>query len=234
MNQLVAGLLEISAVAHDDQTLKSALADLAEQSAFYGFKFSKLVPGDFSVISNLDPEWLRQSRKFSLEQHNPVLRRAQKLRRAFIWSGTPEPDNLTDEDRRFFASAAKYGLRSGLSIPIDICNGAMSVLSFVSQAPFLDRSHEIDPVAASSAVGQLHSRIAQSQVAPSIRDLFYLSPKESTYTRWLSRGKTVEDTADIEKVKYNTVRISLAEARQRYDLCNNTQLVALAIRRGLI
>ena len=47
-------------------------------------------------------------------------------------------------------------------------------------------------------------------------------------------GKTVEDTAKIEDVKYNTVRIALAEARRRYDLCNNTQLVAQAIRRGLI
>ncbi len=234
MNQLVAGLLEISAVAHDDATLKAALADLAERFEFSGYDYAKLLPGDFYVISNLHPDWLKRSRRLDLDRRNPIVKRAQQSRRAFIWSGTPQTGTPLEEDQTFYETAAQFGIRSGITIPIAISSGAISVLTFVSPKSVVTAHDEIDPIAASSAVGQLHARIEQLKIAPSIQEPFYLSPKEGTYTRWLSLGKTVEDTADIEQVKYNTVRIALAEARRRYDLCNNTQLVALAIRRGLI
>ncbi len=232
MNQLVAGLLEISAVAHDEATLKTALADLADRFEFCGYDYTKLMPGDYYAISNLHPDWLKCSRKFDLDRRNPILRRAKKSRCVFAWSAQDEIPS--EGDRSFYERAAQFGIRSGMTIPIAISNGAISALSFVSPEPVLTAHEEIDPIAASSAVGQLHTRIEQLKVAPSIQEPFYLTPKEATYTRWLSLGKTVEDTADIEQVKYNTVRIALAEARRRYDLCNNTQLVALAIRRGLI
>lgn len=234
MNQIVAGLLEICAVAHDDLTMKTALTDLAEQFEFSGYNYSKLQPGDFYVVSNLDPDWLRRSRKFDLERRNPILKRAKQTRRAFIWSGAPQREAFSDDDRTFFESASRYGIRSGITIPIAISSGAISVLSFVSSRSVLTAHDDIDPIAASSAVGQLHARMEQLKIAPSIQQPFYLSPKEVTYAQWLALGKTVEDTAEIEQVKYNTVRIALADARRRYDLCNNTQLVALAIRRGLI
>ena len=234
MNQLVAGLLEIGAVAHDDATLKTALAGLAERFEFTGYDFAKLLPGDFYVISNLSPDWLKRSRKLNLEQRHPIIKRAQQFRRAFIWSGTQEKGTMPEEDQAFYETASQFGIHSGVTIPIAISNGGISVLSFVSGKKVLRGWEEIDPIAASSAVGQLHARIEQLKVTPSIQEPFYLSPKEATYTRWLSLGKTVEDTAKIEDVKYNTARIALAEARRRYDLCNNTQLVALAIRRGLI
>jgi len=232
MNQLVAGLLEIGAIAHDDATVKAALEDLADRFEFTGYAYTKLLSGEFAVISNLHPDWLKRKRKYDLDRRNPVLRRAQQSRCAFVWSSQEE--NLSEEDQSFFGCAAQFEIRSGITIPIAISNGAISALSFVSPKPVLTAQEEIDPIAASSAVGQLHARIEQLKVAPSIQEPFYLTPKEGTYTRWLSLGKTVEDTADIEQVKYNTVRIALAEARRRYDLCNNTQLVALAIRRGLI
>ncbi|MGO4440989.1 autoinducer binding domain-containing protein [Rhizobium sp. RAF56] len=235
MDQLVAGLLEISAVAHDGATLKAALAQLADRCGFLGYAYAKMTPGDFCVISNLHPDWLKRSRKFDLAGRNPILRRANQSRRAFAWSDIQSPPaQPTGEDQDFYEAASQFGIGSGITIPINISSGAISLLSFFSGKSVLDAEDDIDPVAASSAVGQLHARIEQLKVTPSIQEPFYLSPKEATYARWLSLGKTVEDTADIEDVKYNTVRIALAEVRRRYDLCNNTQLVALAIRRCLI
>jgi LuxR family transcriptional activator of conjugal transfer of Ti plasmids len=234
MNQLIAGLLEIGAVAHDDATLKTALADLAGRFEFTGYEYAKLLSGDFYVISNLHPDWLKRSRKSNLDRLNPITKRAQQSRRAFTWSGTQDQVALSEEEKTFYETAAQFGIRSGFTVPIAISNNAISVLSFVSPKTILSDWDEIDPIAASSAVGQLHARIEQLKVTPSMQEPFFLSPREAIYTRWLSLGKTVEDTAKIENLKYNTVRIALAEAKRRYDLCNNTQLVALAIRRGLI
>ncbi len=234
MDQLVAGLLEIGAAAHDDATLKTALADLAEQFEFTGYGYAKRLTGDFYVISNLSPDWLKRSRKFDGERRHPIMKRAQQMRRAFVWSATEGQGTMPEEDKVFYETASQFGIRSGLTLPIAISNGGISVLSFVSPKEVLRGWEDVDPIAASSAVGQLHARIEQINVTPSIQEPFYLSPKEATYARWLALGKTVEDTAKIEDVKYNTVRIALADARRRYDLCNNTQLVALAIRRGMI
>lgn len=234
MKQLILGLLEISAVAHDASSLGRALENLAEQFGFLGYGYVKPVPGDFYMISNLDPEWIKRSKTYALSRQNPILRRAQQLCRAFIWSGALQVDQMTDGDSSFYETASHYEIRSGITFPIAIANGAISMLSFVSAMPVLTVQEEIDPIVASSAVGQLHAHIEHLKIASTPQEPFYLTPKEGTYTRWLSLGKTVEDTADIEQVKYNTVRIALAEARRRYDLCNNTQLVAQAIRRGLI
>ncbi|MFK4772108.1 hypothetical protein ACI3K0_29235, partial [Rhizobium sp. ZW T2_16] len=85
-----------------------------------------------------------------------------------------------------------------------------------------------------SAVGQLHAHIEHLRVRPTIEEQVYLTPKEATYLRWIELGKTVDETADLEQVKYSTVRITLDGAKERYNLTNNTQLVGLAIRRGLI
>ncbi|MGO8255090.1 autoinducer binding domain-containing protein [Rhizobium ruizarguesonis] len=165
MNQLVAGLLEISAVAHDDATLKAALADLAERFEFSGYDYAKLLPGDFYVISNLHPDWLKRSRRLDLDRRNPIVKRAQQSRRAFIWSGTPQTGTPLEEDQTFYETAAQFGIRSGITIPIAISSGAISVLTFVSPKSVVTAHDEIDPIAASSAVGQLHARIEQLEHA---------------------------------------------------------------------
>nr|WP_234851530.1 autoinducer binding domain-containing protein [Sinorhizobium meliloti] len=165
MNQLVAGLLEIGAVAHDDATLKTALADLAERFEFTGYDYAKLLPGDFYVISNLSPDWLKRSRKLDLERRHPIMKRAQQSRHAFIWSGAQENGTMPEEDQTFYEAASQFGIRSGVTIPIAISNGGISVLSLVSPRTVLSAWDEIDPIAASSAVGQLHVQIPR-QSAP--------------------------------------------------------------------
>lgn len=227
-------LLDITAISGDQKTLKSALSELADRFEFSGYAFINLRFGQLYAVSNYHAEWQERYLRENFKQLDPVVRQAQKSCRAFSWSGESEKGSLSKAEIRFFADAADYGIRSGVSIPVATPNGAISMLTFASSKQNLSTERDFDAIAAASAVAQLHARIEQLRVTPSIEEPIYLTPKEATYLRWLALGKTVEDTADLEQVKYNTVRIALAEARRRYDLCNNTQLVALAIRRGLI
>jgi LuxR family transcriptional activator of conjugal transfer of Ti plasmids len=234
MTRWLERLLDITAIARDQKTLKAALSDLADRFGYSGYAFVNLRPGQSYAVSNYQAEWQERYHKEDLKRVDPIVRQAQKLRRAFAWSNGLHKSFLSKEERQFFSDASAYGIQSGITIPVATPNGAQSMLTFASAESCVASENEIDAVMAASAVAQLHARIEQLQVTPSIEDLIYLSPKEATYVRWLEFGKTVEDAADIEGVKYNTVRIALADARRRYDLCNNTQLVALAIRRGLI
>ena len=93
---------------------------------------------------------------------------------------------------------------------------------------------EIDAITAASAVSQLHTRFEHLRVTPSIEEKIVLTPKQATYIRWLSLGKTVEVIAELEQAKYAGVRSAIDDVRTRYNLANHAQVVALAIRRGLI
>ncbi|TWF43441.1 autoinducer-binding transcriptional regulator TraR [Neorhizobium alkalisoli] len=234
MQKLVEKLLDISAITHNEVALKSALADLAGRFDFDGYGYANLRPGEFYAVSNLNAEWQQRYANIDLRRRDPRVQQARRSGQAFAWAAESGQDARSRDGRKFYAEAAEFGIRSGITVPVAISNGAISMLTFASSRSSLKREWKIDAVAAASAVGQLHAHIEHLRVKPSVEALAYLTPKEATYARWLALGKTVEDAADIEQVKYNTVRIALAEVRRRYDLCNNTQLVAFAIRRGMI
>lgn len=234
MAQWVERLLDINAIARDQTTLKSALAELAGRFGFLGYAFVNLRPGQSFGVSNYDSEWQTRYRDDGLQLLDPVMTQARRIRRAFSWSGDADKSSLSAEERQFYSDAADYNIRSGVSIPIATPNGAISMLTFASSEPKLVVESDIDAIAAASAVGQLHAHIEHLRVKPTIEEHVYLTPKEATFVRWIELGKTVDETADLEKVKYSTVRITLDGVKERYNLANNTQLVGLAIRRGLI
>ncbi|CUX70010.1 hypothetical protein CFBP5877_26100 (plasmid) [Agrobacterium tumefaciens] len=71
-------------------------------------------------------------------------------------------------------------------------------------------------------------------LTPSAQYPAWLDPKEAAYLNWISVGKTMEEAADLEGVKYNSVKSKLEEARKRFQIHTMPHLVALAIRAGLI
>lgn len=234
MQDWLAKLVDITAIGNNQSTLKDALAGVAGRFGFIGYAFVNLRPGQAFAVSNYHPDWQTTYDKKDYRFIDPVMRQAQRIRRAFSWSGEAEKASLSREERNFFSAAGDYNIRSGISMPIATPNGGMSMLTFASDRLVAAGDGEIDAIAAASAVAQLHARFEYLKVSPSIEEKVIFSPKEATYARWLSYGKTVEDAADLEKVKYNTVRIAMEDVRRRYNLCNNTELVALAIRRGII
>ncbi len=111
------------------------------------------------------------------------------------------------EERAFFAQAADFRIRSGVTIPIQTANGSMSMFTLASEKPTIDLDREIDAVATAGSVGQPHARISFLQTTPTVEDAAWLDPKEATYLRWIAVGMTMEEIADLEGVKYNSVRV---------------------------
>ncbi|WP_313760383.1 transcriptional regulator TraR [Rhizobium sp.] len=227
-------LLDITAIARDQNTLKSALSDLAERFQFSGYAYIDLRFGHTLAISNYHPDWQHHYFHNNFKLLDPVIQRAKKLRRAFSWSAETDTASMSKRQKEFFANAADFNIRSGITVPVALPNRGTAMLTLASSKPRPAIDGEIDAVMAASTVAQVHARIQALQVTPSVEEPFHLTPKEVIFARWLELGKTVQDVADVENLKYNTVRKTLEELRARYDLCNNTQLVALAIRRGLM
>ena len=234
MSNWVEKLLDITAIGNDQSMVKGALANLAERFDFAGYAFVNVRPGQTYAVSNYDFEWQKIYDRLDYRFIDPVMRQAQLIRRAFAWSGEADKSSLSKEQMNFYSRAADFNIRSGVSIPVATANGAMSMLTFASARPSLAGDIEIDAITAASAVSQLHTHLEHLQVTPSIEEKVILTPKQATYIRWLSLGKTVEVIAELEQAKYAGVRSAIDDVRTRYNLANHAQVVALAIRRGLI
>lgn len=234
MSNWVDKLLDITAIGNDEAMVKRSLANLADRFDFVGYAFVNLRPGQTYAVSNYDFEWQKLYDALGYRFIDPVMRQAQLVRRAFAWNGEAEKSSLSKEQRAFYARASDFNIRSGVSVPVATANGAMSMLTFASAKRNLADDAEIDAITAASAVSQLHSRFEYLRVTPSIGAKIILSPKQATYIRWLSFGKTVEVIAELEQAKYAGVRSAIDDLRTRYNLANHAQVVAFAIRNGLI
>jgi len=227
-------LIDLAALRGDENVLKDALAHLAQQAGFSGYAYLYIRPGNTIASSNYPPEWRAIYFKRKFDAIDPIVNRAKSLKRLFTWSGEEERRRLSKDKRAFFDRAADFGIRSGLTIPIRAANGSTSMFTLASDKSVIDLKRDIDPVAAAAAVGQLHIRMSSLPLTPDAQHPAWLDPKEAAYLNWIAVGKTMEETADLEGVKYNSVKSKLEETRKRLDIHTMPHLVALAIRAGLI
>jgi LuxR family transcriptional activator of conjugal transfer of Ti plasmids len=227
-------LVDLAGIRGDESVLKDALTHLAQQAGFSAYAYLYIRPGHSIASSNYSPEWRTIYFKRKFEAIDPIVNRAKSVKRVFTWSGEHERRHLSKKERAFLDHAADFGIRSGVTVPIRAANGSTSMFTLASDKPSIDLERDIDPVAAAAAVGQLHIRMTLLPLTPSSQHPTWLDPKEAAYLNWISVGKTMEEAADLEGVKYNSVKSKLEEARKRFQIHTMPHLVAMAIRAGLI
>lgn len=227
-------LTDITALRGDEDGLDKALTHLASQAGFSGYAYMYLRPGHMTTSSNYPSEWRSIYLKQKFDAVDPVVHRAKSMKRAFTWSAEAERRRLPKEGRAFLDEAASFGIRSGITIPIRAAYGSTSMFTLASDKSAIDLKRDIDAAAAAAAVGQLHVRMSMLPVTSVEQHPAWLDPKEAAYLNWIAVGKTMEEAADLEGVKYNSVKSKLEEARKRFQIHTMPHLVALAIRAGLI
>jgi LuxR family transcriptional regulator, activator of conjugal transfer of Ti plasmids len=234
MQEWLDKLTDLTATQGDESILKQALADFTEQAGFGGYAYLYIRPGHTIAASNYDPEWRSTYFERNYEVVDPVIKRSKSLKQAFTWSAQEERSRLSKAERAFYTHAAHFGIRSGITIPIKAANGSISMFTLASEKTVITLDRPIDVVSAAAVAGQLHSRMCLLSLTSGEQHPSWLSPKEAAYLRWIAVGKTMEETADLEGVKYNSVKSKLEETRKRLRIHTMPHLVALAIRAGLI
>ncbi|MBP2537464.1 autoinducer-binding transcriptional regulator TraR [Agrobacterium tumefaciens] len=227
-------LTDLAAIQGDESILSQGLTDLTQHFGFAGYAYLHIQHKHTVAVTNYHCEWRSTYFEKNFDRLDPVVKRAKSRKHIFAWSGEQDQARLSLEERAFFMHAADFGIRSGVTIPIKTANGSMSMFTLASEKPVIDLGREIDAVAAAGAVGQLHARISFLQTTPTVEDAAWLDPKEATYLRWIALGMTMAEIADVEGVKYNSVRVKLREAMKRFEVRSKAHLTALAIRRKLI
>ncbi|MBO9101916.1 MULTISPECIES: autoinducer-binding transcriptional regulator TraR [unclassified Rhizobium] len=234
MQHWLDSMTDLSAIKGDEKIVKQALAHLTKQAGFQGYAYLHIQPGYTIAASNYHPDWREKYFRQNFAAVDPVVKRAKSLKQLFIWSGEQNRHHLSKAERAFYAEAADFGIRSGITIPVKAANGSTAIFTLASEKTAVELERDIDCVAAAAAVGQLHTRMSFLPLTPDVQYPAWLDPKEAAYLNWISVGKTMEEAADLEGVKYNSVKSKLEEARKRFEIHTMPHLVALAIRAGLI
>ncbi|WP_244655338.1 autoinducer-binding transcriptional regulator TraR [Rhizobium lusitanum] len=227
-------LTDISSIAHTEDMLKQALAELTPELGFDCYAYLNVQPIRSFAVSNYPLEWQMRYLAQRYTKIDPVVLTARSLMRAFTWAAESPRRVASKRLRRFYIEAADFRLRSGISIPIRTAFGHMSMLTLASNKPSLALEKDIDQLAAVTAVSLLHAKLEQRNAAPTASAPVALTVKQATCLRWSAEGKSMRDIADLENLSFGTVNFHLNNARKALDAGSLIQATALATKLKLI
>ena len=108
------------------------------------------------------------------------------------------------------------------------------MLTLASSRPTLTLEHDIDQIAAVTAVAFLHAKIEQHSTTPTAQLSLSLTPRQANCLKWSAEGKSMKAIATIENMSFATVNFHLNNARKNLDAVSLAQATALATKLGLI
>lgn len=218
----------------DEATVDTTLTTITNQLGFERFAYLSCQFDWALAVSDYAKDWQKRYFQAQFEKIDPIVAIAKLRMLPFAWSGSRDILQDGEEVTRFWGEAAEFGIRSGITIPIKTAFGHVSMLTLASSIPDAVTDDDFDPLAAINVVKQLQAQIETLRVLPTAKTAFHLTEKEIDYLGWIAQGKTMEETAAIMEVKYNSVRITIENAKKRCGAVTTVQLVALAVRHGLI
>lgn len=233
MNQWFERLTEQVALAHDEAAVKSTLEKLTGEAGFEAYAYLNLRAETQTAISNYNPQWQHRYFEKSYARIDPVVRKARSQYAAFSWCN--ETSLRTCRKRwQFYAEAADFGIRSGVTIPITNGFGHIAMLTLASEDPNFSEGPGLDPALAASAVAQMHARLSFLSARPTQYTPIRLKAAELTCLRWSAEGKSMKDIAQIENTTYANVAFFLRNAKTALGAITLPQATALAKEFGLI
>jgi DNA-binding CsgD family transcriptional regulator len=188
------------------------------------------------LISSYDTRWTDHYLAKRYEQRDPVIVRSLHDPKSFEWGPNTVWSGTSRWARNFFHEAASFGITAGLTIPMGRWQGGRAALTFATDC----RSEILSLIR--HYAGEL--RMIAFSFHKQVRNLFHpsyiiegvsLSLRQVQCLEWLARGKTIEETAMLLKVKPSTVKYHLEVVREKLGVHTSVQAaLALAeMRRNL-
>jgi LuxR family transcriptional activator of conjugal transfer of Ti plasmids len=222
-------------VANDERTIGSALKSFASLCGFERFAYLQTAGGEIKTFNSYPPEWQDIYFRNRYSTIDPVVTTAKRRRELFAWSADDWLiRDQPKEQRAFQSQAVEFGIRSGVTIPVEGSFGSVLMLTFASSRARTDSPMFEDRARAERAVLCVHYRLRalaeRSLSAPKL----LLSPKELVCLKWAARGKYMPEIAELTNTQYRTIQHYLDNARAKLGATNLTHAVAIAKDRGLL
>lgn len=220
--------------ASNHLAVHEALSCFAHSQGFDWFTFAVLNPADTRGISNYHEEWKRYYLKKRFYLIDPVVMQAMTAPTAFIWSQQTDSRSYTQQQSKFMREAASFGIRSGLSVPIEGGFGIRAIFTLASSRNTLDDDILEKPLPLLSAAAFLHAHLLRGEGFLSNAPDCPLTIDQLVTLSWLAQGKTSLDVSQIRAVSSRTVEYQLHSIRKKLSANTTAQAVAIAVERRWI
>ncbi|MGI9351393.1 MAG: helix-turn-helix transcriptional regulator [Rhizobiaceae bacterium] len=179
------------------------------------------------LLGEWPEEWSKRYFANGYLELDPTISHTRFSQKGIRWENLSHQNNVVMEEAR------EFKLNEGFTIPMLSVDGIKVGMSFagekISKCPEAKMSYL---VIASSAVARaleitrkenFHKEIAKQ-----------ITPAEFKCLRWLCEGKTSWEIGVIEGISQRTVEKHVASSMHKTNSCNRIQLVANALRLGLL
>lgn len=233
MDRWFERLNEQISLAVDEISVRATLQKLTLEAGFSTYAYFCVRADTPSVISNYPEEWQRRYLKRKYESIDPVVLTARSKFEPFAWSNAPTP-RMSKERRDFYGEAGEFGIRSGITVPINTGFARRAMLTLASDDVAFAEAQAFNPISAAAAFGQVHSRLEMMRVDPVQLSTVTLKPDELTCLRWSAEGRNMHDIAQIENMSYSNVCFFVLSAKKALGAKSLPQATAFATKLGLI
>jgi len=234
LNELFLHLIDTLSLPLDERGARRALRDFAEEAGFTFFAYLYLKGPETFVVSNYPREWQALYLEKNYLRIDPVVTNAKHGPPLFTWSGEDTRRIGRRDISQFFSDAARFGIRSGLSVSVPVGFRDRMVFTLAGEHPKVHVEGGIEPVTAAMAVAFVHSRLAGATSDASLASDVKLSPREAECLRWYADGLSMPDIAVMLNLSERTVRSYIEAATRKIGATGNRQAGTIATRMGLI
>lgn len=233
--EIVANLRRGLSAAEDARSVSQLLVRAAAE---LGFDYVTMAEhGDLAdpqralaLISNYPEGWQGHFTAQRLDRIDPVQQACRSRVSGFRWSALHALIELRPQQVALLKDSRRYGLGDGFTVPLHLPGARAASCSFaVGGRVELPR----EALWAAELVARTaydHLRMSTEALGRAIR----LSPQQRACVALMARGLTDRGIARRLSLSEETVTKYLNAARRRYGFARRTQLIAAALRDGVI
>lgn len=235
LDEQVHALIDAIELSRDEHAVRNALKKFVADCGFERYAYLHPGPTGAGVSTDYPSEWRETYLRNRYASIDPVVTRAKRLKAPFSWSTEDlHPRRRSSEERRFFAEATDFGIRSGLTIPLQVSFGTVAMLTLASDRLSSETSRLHDANRAATAVAFVHAKLSMLSDLSVEEAKTRLTSQEATCLTWSSLGKYMPEIAAILGIEHRTVQYHLDNVREKLGAINLPHAVRIAFSRKLL
>jgi LuxR family transcriptional regulator/LuxR family quorum-sensing system transcriptional regulator CciR len=176
-------------------------------------------------------EWRKSYLAERMHLSDPLARRAVNFTRPIFWSETPKLPNLTAAEKAYIDRVSAQKLGEGIGIPVFGPAGRNGYAALGFGTAKRPPDEEVLELQVASQMGHLcYCRLLLRELPRGVN----LSAREKEILRWVARGRTNTQIADVLNLSRNTVETYIRRCFDKLDVNDRVSAALRGIALGMV
>jgi LuxR family transcriptional regulator, activator of conjugal transfer of Ti plasmids len=231
MHRIFQNFIDRLSSTSEPDALRDALAEAVaalDLSCFAYLSVPRPSGAAPQLISTYPSAWTTHYLQNHYERFDPVILQALGRPEPFEWGLAVGPTTPSASQRELFEEAARFGIRSGFTIPIHDSHGPIAAVTFAAdeRQPQFERCIREHGRVLQLMSMYFHAHARCKLVPDRVVDGVSLSPREFECLDWTSQGKSAWEIGRILGISRRTAAFHLDNAKAKLGVHSNYQAVA--------